>query len=141
MSAQEEREKESVRRHQEFLRRNDKDERDALRRHQEHERESERRHRESMRRLDARDREARSYAEEARAYVEESKVAQEEMRRESDARTEELREFNREILLRNEKVYTALIAEIEEGRKQIQANTKAVLSVLDRLDGSGGLAA
>jgi hypothetical protein len=49
---------------------------------------------------------------------------------------EETREFNREILLRNEKVYTSAIAEMEEGRKQIQANTKAVLSVLDRLNGS-----
>ena len=56
-------------------------------------------------------------------------------------RDEEMREFNREILLRNEKVYKAVIAEIEEGRKQIQANTKAVLSVLDRLEGSGGVAA
>jgi hypothetical protein len=55
--------------------------------------------------------------------------------------TEEVREFNRELLLRNEKVYKAVIAEVEEGRKQIQANTKAVLSVLDRLEGSGGVAA
>jgi hypothetical protein len=47
----------------------------------------------------------------------------------------------REILLRNEKVYTRLIAEMEEGRKQIQANTRAVLSMLDRLEGSGGAAA
>ncbi|HWM63295.1 MAG TPA: hypothetical protein VNP96_04810 [Solirubrobacterales bacterium] len=59
------------------------------------------------------------------------------------AQGEELREFNREILLRNEKVYTAVIAEmekqgrqIEEGRRQLQANTKAVLSVLDRMNGS-----
>lgn len=49
---------------------------------------------------------------------------------------EETREFNREILLRNEKVYTSVIAEMEEGRKQIQANTQAVLSMLDRLNGS-----
>jgi RNA polymerase-binding transcription factor DksA len=54
----------------------------------------------------------------------------------------ETREFNREILLRNEKVYTALIAQIEEGREeiranteQVRANTQAVLSVLDRLEG------
>jgi hypothetical protein len=57
------------------------------------------------------------------------------------ALTEETREFNREILLRNEKVYTAVIVEMEEGRKQVQANTKAVLSVLDRLDGSDGVSA
>lgn len=49
---------------------------------------------------------------------------------------EETREFNREILLRNEKVYTSVIAEMEQGRKQIRANTQAVLSVLDRLNGT-----
>ncbi len=51
-----------------------------------------------------------------------------------------LREFSREILLRNEKVYTAVIAEIQDMREQVQANTKAVLSVLDRLEGTGGAA-
>lgn len=60
----------------------------------------------------------------------------EELRVKSDAQAEETREFNREILLRNEKVYMSAIAEMEEGRKQIQANTQAVLSVLDRLNGS-----
>jgi hypothetical protein len=49
---------------------------------------------------------------------------------------EETREFNREILLRNEKVYTSVIAEMEEARKQIRANTQAVLGALDRLNGS-----
>jgi hypothetical protein len=49
---------------------------------------------------------------------------------------EETREFNREILLRNEKVYTSVIAEMEEGRKQIRANTQAVLNMLDRFNGS-----
>ncbi len=49
---------------------------------------------------------------------------------------EETREFNREILLRNEKVYTSVIAEMEEGRKQIRANTQAVLSMLDRFNGT-----
>lgn len=49
---------------------------------------------------------------------------------------EETREFNREILLRNEKVYTSVIAEMEEGRKQIRANTQAVLSMLDRFNSS-----
>ncbi|HEY5708666.1 MAG TPA: hypothetical protein VIS51_04665 [Solirubrobacterales bacterium] len=65
----------------------------------------------------------------------------EEFREEFRRRDEEFREFNREILLRNEKVYTTVIAEMEESRKQlaegtkqIQANTRAVLSVLDRLD-------
>jgi hypothetical protein len=60
----------------------------------------------------------------------------EELRVKSDAQAEETREFNREILLRNEKVYTRLIAEIEDQRKQIQANTQAVLSMLDRFNGS-----
>ncbi len=65
----------------------------------------------------------------------------EEMKAEFRRRDEEMREFNREILLRNEKVYKSVIAEmekstkqLEEGTKQIQANTRAVLSVLDRLD-------
>lgn len=60
----------------------------------------------------------------------------EELRAKADARAEETRDFNREILLRNEKVYTSVIAEMEESRKQIRANTQAVLSVLDRLNGS-----
>lgn len=47
---------------------------------------------------------------------------------------EETREFNREILLRDEKVYTAAIAEMEEGRRQIRADTEAVLRLLDRFD-------
>jgi len=50
--------------------------------------------------------------------------------------SEESREFHREILLRNEKVYTTLIAEMEEGRRQIRADTQAVLSMLDRFNGS-----
>jgi hypothetical protein len=70
-------------------------------------------------------------------YHEEVRKEREEIFRKGDARSEEMREFMREILLRNEKVYTAVIAEAEEGRKQIAANTQAVLSVLDRLNGSG----
>lgn len=49
---------------------------------------------------------------------------------------EESREFNREILLRNEKVYTSMIAQMEENTEQIRANTQAVLSMLDRFNGS-----
>jgi len=60
---------------------------------------------------------------------------------ESKRRDEEMRELNREILLRNEKVYTAMIAQLEENTEQMRANTKAVLSPLDRFNGSGGLAA
>lgn len=49
---------------------------------------------------------------------------------------EETREFNREILLRNEKVYTGVIVQMEENTRQIRANTQAVLSVLDRFNGT-----
>ena len=49
---------------------------------------------------------------------------------------EESREFNREILLRNEKVYTSMIVQMEENTEQIRANTQAVLSMLDRFNGS-----
>lgn len=55
--------------------------------------------------------------------------------------TEEVREFNREILLRNEKVYRAMIVQLEESTEQTRADTKALLSMLDRFDGSGGIAA
>ncbi len=71
-----------------------------------------------------------------------------ELREDSLRAWEETREFNREILLRNEKVYTSVIAEMEEGRRQmeegrrqIQANTKAILGLLDRFDEPGGAAA
>lgn len=98
-----------------------------------------RRRRDSLRDL------VRSQHEEFMRYQEhreeEWRRRDEEWRAEFKRRDEEMREFNREILLRNEKVYKAVIAEVEEGRKQIQANTKAVLSVLDRLEGSGGVAA
>lgn len=115
-------------------------------------------HEESRRYLEKRDQEIRSrdseirarqeeiqaHNAEFRAYVEESRAA----RAKSDRLFEEMREFNREILLRNEKVYKSVIAEMEKGRrqleegtKQIQANTRAVLSVLDRLDGSGSAVA
>lgn len=72
----------------------------------------------------------------------------EEFLRIQKRREEESREFMHEILLRNEKVYTSVIAElqrmgrqIEENTAQIRANTQAVLSVLDRLQGSGGATA
>lgn len=81
--------------------------------------------------------EARQRAEEARQRAEESREREERLKR----MEEETREYNREMLLRNEKVYKAVIAEVEEGRKQIAANTQAVLSVLDRLENPGGAAA
>lgn len=69
-------------------------------------------------------------------FQSEARRRDEDFQNESRRRDEEFREFNREILLRNEKVYTSVIAEMEEGRKQIRANTEAVLSMLDRLNGS-----
>jgi hypothetical protein len=82
--------------------------------------------------IEKRDEESRQRTAEGRARWAEIK----ELRRKSEIREEETREFNREILLRNEKVYKSVIAEMEEGRKQIRANTQAVLSMLDRLNGS-----
>jgi hypothetical protein len=41
----------------------------------------------------------------------------------------------------DEKVYTAVIAQLEENTEQVRTNTKAVLNLLDRLNGSDGLAA
>jgi hypothetical protein len=72
--------------------------------------------------LEKRDEEFRSWTQE-----------REEKLRESQ---EETREFNREILLRNEKVYTRVIVQMEENTEQIRANTQAVLSMLDRFNGS-----
>lgn len=61
---------------------------------------------------------------------------------------EKTQEFNREILLRNEKVYTSVIAEMERNGKQIEENTartragtEAILKLLDRFDKPGGAAA
>jgi hypothetical protein len=83
-----------------------------------------------------RDEEARRREEQWSAEAGKRDEEARESRERLDALVEETREFNREILLRNEKVYTSVIAEMEEWRKQIQANTRAVLSVLDRLNGS-----
>jgi hypothetical protein len=70
-----------------------------------------------------------------------------ELHRLISRQNEELREFVREITLRNEKVWQAVTAELREMknelrdmRGQTQANTKAVLAVLDRLEGSDGTA-
>jgi hypothetical protein len=77
-------------------------------------------------------------------------LREESLQREArlDKLVEENREYNREILLRNEKVYTSVLArleklgeEMEEGRLQIRANTEAVLRLLDRFDEPGGAAA
>jgi hypothetical protein len=99
--------------------------------------------------------ELRRWDEEARHRQEESRHRQEEWEKESrqamerSARAiEDFREFNREILLRNEKVYTSVLQrlellaeEIREHRDETRAQTKALLKLLDRFDGPGGLAA
>jgi hypothetical protein len=61
---------------------------------------------------------------------------------------EKTREFEREILFRNEKVYTSVVAEMErmaeetrENTERTKAGTQAILRLLDRFDDSGGAAA
>ena len=83
------------------------------------------------------------FGREFKRYLEKRDEEAQKRDEETRKRDEEFREFNREILLRNEKVYTSVIAEMErnslridEGTKQLRANTQAVLSVLDRLNGS-----
>lgn len=74
---------------------------------------------------------------------------------ESERRTEETREYNREILLRNEKVYKGVIARLEELNEETRANvvqiksnteetraqTQALLRSIDHMDEMGGAAA
>jgi len=83
--------------------------------------------------------------EEFRVWTQERDASFKAWTREREKKFEELREesreFNREILLRNEKVYTAMIAQLEENTAQVRANTKAVLSLLGRFNDSDGLAA
>ena len=87
-------------------------------------------HAETMRQLDIREQEARRREQEAKREWQSREA-------EWQLRDEENHEFMREILLRNEKVYTAMIAKLEEGSRQLRANTQAVLSVLDRLGDAG----
>jgi colicin import membrane protein len=109
--------------------------------------ESRRRDKESKRR----DEESKRRDEEFRRRGEEFKSRDEEFKRsmeESDRRWAETREFHREILLRNEKVYTSVIAQLEENTAKVRssteethAQTQALLRVIDRMDESGGAAA
>jgi len=66
---------------------------------------------------------------------------EEESRQEFRRRDEEFHEFMREMALRHEKVYGPMIVEMEENRKQLRANTEAVLRRLDRFDEPGGATA
>jgi prephenate dehydrogenase len=79
---------------------------------------------------------------------EETERNQDKREEESRRLLEETREFNREILLRNEKVYTSEIARLEKQTKEIQestertkAGTQAILRLLDRFDDAGGATA
>jgi hypothetical protein len=72
---------------------------------------------------------------------EESRRRGEEFKEESERQWEETREFNREILLRNEKVYTSMIAQLEKNTAQVHSNTeetraqtRALLRLIDRFD-------
>lgn len=78
----------------------------------------------------------------------ENKLLFAEMREGARRRDEEMREFNREILLRNEKVYTSAIAQLEkntakvhESTEETRAQTRALMRLIDRMDESGGAAA
>jgi mevalonate kinase len=99
--------------------------------------------------------ESRSQHEEIMARHEETmahfRQREEEFKRlieESERRTEESREYNREILLRNEKVYTSVIARLEKNTAKIDSSidetrtqTQALLRLIDRFDQPGGAAA
>ncbi|HEX8754008.1 MAG TPA: hypothetical protein VF731_11390 [Solirubrobacterales bacterium] len=102
---------------------------------------------------EARRREAEAQKREAEAQKREVKAQEREERREAEAaareaearrRGEETREFNREILLRNEKVYTGVIRRLEKmdeatrsNVEETRAQTKALLRLLDRLGPPG----
>jgi hypothetical protein len=65
----------------------------------------------------------------------------ERLSEESERRTEETREFGREALLRNEKVYKAVIVRLDEGTAEVKwnteetrAQTQALWRLIDRMD-------
>ncbi len=81
---------------------------------------------------------------EFRQRAEESRQREERL----DRLVEETREYNREILLRNEKVYKSVLVRLEEMGKEIRSNTEetraqtqALLRLIDRFDEPGGAAA
>ncbi len=110
---------------------------ESERRHEE----SERRHQEFLQREEKRKKEFDRYMEKRDEESREREAEGREREARLELLTEETREFNREILLRNEKVYTRLIVQMEENTEQIRANTQAVLSMLDRFNGPGQAAA
>jgi hypothetical protein len=92
---------------------------------------------------EARKREALRLAE-AREREEEREAEAQKREAEAHRREEEARDFNREILLRNEKVYTDVLRRLErmdEGLRsnteETRAQTKALLKLIDRFDPPG----
>jgi hypothetical protein len=76
-----------------------------------------------------------------REIREEGARRHEEFLRLQTKREEEFRDFMRETSLRHDKVYGPMIIEMEESRKQLRANTEAVLSLLDRFNEPGAATA
>jgi len=81
-------------------------------------------------------------------WLQETKRRDEEWEKAMERRDEKMGEFNREILLRNEKVYTAMIAQLEENTARVaesseetRAQTRALLKLIDRFDDPGSSAA
>lgn len=86
-----------------------------------------------------------------------AEMREESQRRDRDFKllVEETREYNREILLRNEKVYMSVIAQLDRNTAQMHSNTvqmesnteetraqtQALLSLIDRMNETGGAAA
>lgn len=93
--------------------------------------------------------------EESKRRDAERKEEFERLMDESERRTEETREYNKEILLRNEKVYKGVIVRLEElneetrasvrqiksNTEETRAQTQALLRLIDRMDETGGAAA
>ena len=101
--------------------------------------------REEMRRCDAASKLRR---EEFKRRDRERQEEIERLSEESERRTEETREYGREALFRNDKVYKAVIARLDEGTAEIKwsteetrAQTQALLRIIDRMDEAGGAAA
>ncbi len=87
---------------------------ESARRHEE----SERRHEEFLQREEKRKKEFDLYMEKRDEESGDREARLQLLAEKAEAREEETREFNREILLRNEKVYTGMIAEMEESTRQ-----------------------
>lgn len=89
--------------------------------------------------------------EESQRRDEEAKRRDADFKRREDefkGLVEETREYNREILLRNEKVYRSVITQLDKNTVQMESNTdetraqtQALLRLIDRMNETGGAAA